>query len=519
MPLQNVHDIVSKSPDDRSFRTIRILAVLAGLGLLAFFSHVLIDSRRDTLRFAAQADANLARAIAQDIAMAFESYDLSLKGARLALTEPDLSSAAEIVRQFALFDHSANARYLNRMAIVNVDGRIVADSHRSNPLPTDNLSDQEFFTYQRDATDDALFVSKPLQLRLDNGEWSTVLSRRIIRPDGTFGGIVISSLNLSYFQAMFLNLDMGDQSTFSIIGTDRTIFSRQPFRLREIGSKLGENELFKHYPAKQIGSFERVSMSDQVERIYTYARIPNLPLIVVVSSAKARILAGWHQKAMIMASVLTMLMLALVAAGMLLSREFRLRRRAEMKMTALATRLAYMATRDSLTALANRRSFDDTAAKEWKRAMRDQLPFTLLLIDIDNFKTYNDEYGHLRGDDALISVAACIRKNLKRPADFAARYGGEEFVILLPDTDQSGGHIIAEDIRRSIEIAHLANGAPKAVTASIGITTVVPAHSLPFANAFAAADSALYCAKRLGRNRIEYRDCDLPADKIRASAA
>lgn len=515
----HVQDLVSASQDHRPFRAVRILAVLAGLGLLAFFSHVLIDSRHDTLRFAAQADATLTRAIAQDIGIAFEGYDLSLKGARLALTEPDFSSAGDVIRQLALFDHSTNARYLNRVAIVNADGKIVADSFRSNPLPADNLAGEEFFTVQRDATDDSLFVSKPLQLRLDSGEWSLVLSRRISRPDGTFGGIVMCSINLNYFQAMFLNLDIGEQSRFSILGTDGTIFTRQPFRLTDIGKQIGPNELFKHYPAKLSGSFESVSARDETERILTYARIANLPLIVVVSSSKAHILAGWHQKAIVMTTVLILLLIALATAGVLLSREFRLRRRVEMKMAALATRMAHMATRDSLTALANRRSFDDTAAKEWKRAVRNQSSFSLLLIDVDHFKSYNDEHGHLRGDDALISVAACIRKNLKRPADFAARYGGEEFVVLLPETDQAGAHVLAETIRCSIELAHLASGAPRAVTASIGVTTIVPTSRLLFADAFAAADSALYCAKRLGRNRIEYRDCQEPAAVKQASAA
>lgn len=513
MPLQQVHEHIAGQHDSGSFRIIKALAVLMGLGLLALFALVLADSRRDTLRFATQADASLAKAISQDISMTFESYDLSLKGARLALTEPGLANADEMIRQFAIFDHSASARFMTGMAVINSQGEITARSRSKILLPPGRLTDQDFFTRQRDSGDDLLIVSRPLHV--ENDSWVVVLSRRIIWPDGTFGGVVIGSLSLNYFQAMFQNLGIDRQNILSILGTDGTVYIRQPYRQMEIGHDLSSSRIFKLYATQQHGFYEQVSPIDHVERLYTFTRVPNLPLIVVAGSAKTVILEGWWRKAAFMGVILALLMAALVTAGTLLAREFRLRRRAEKRLTATAARLAHMATRDSLTTLANRRSFDDTAAREWKRAIRNQSPFSLLLLDVDHFKNYNDEHGHLRGDDALIAVAGCVRKHLKRPADFAARYGGEEFVVLLPDTDQNGAQIVAEDIRRSIEIVHLANGAPQAITISIGVTTALPERGQPFATAFAAADKALYCAKRLGRNRVECNDY-LPADNKEA---
>jgi diguanylate cyclase (GGDEF)-like protein len=160
---------------------------------------------------------------------------------------------------------------------------------------------------------------------------------------------------------------------------------------------------------------------------------------------------------------------------------------------------------DGLTGIANRRHFDVAIEKEHRRARRGGVPLSLLMIDIDSFKAYNDHYGHPQGDQCLIQVAAALAAMLKRPCDLVARYGGEEFAAILPDTNAEQALQMAEAIRlRTIELAipHLPDGEGQLVTVSIGIATRHADSTADAAALISAADRALYQAKRDGRNRV-----------------
>jgi two-component system chemotaxis family response regulator WspR len=166
--------------------------------------------------------------------------------------------------------------------------------------------------------------------------------------------------------------------------------------------------------------------------------------------------------------------------------------------------LKKMASVDGMTGIANRRQFDDTMQAEWQRGQREQQELTLLLCDVDCFKTYNDSYGHQAGDAALKAIAAVLASHLRRPADVAARYGGEEFAVILPATEAEGAQQVAESCRAGIEALALAHagGAGGVVTISIGIASVVPSPDSTLEALIAAADKALYSAKGAGRNRV-----------------
>ena len=161
---------------------------------------------------------------------------------------------------------------------------------------------------------------------------------------------------------------------------------------------------------------------------------------------------------------------------------------------------------DGLTGIANRRHFDQALEKELRRARRSGKPLSLLMIDIDFFKAYNDHYGHQRGDDTLVKVAGALAARLQRPLELLARYGGEEFTVILPDTARAQALHVAEALRLLVEqlaIAHGAAGAGATVTISIGVATSTQPRGAEAAALIGAADRALYAAKRLGRNRVE----------------
>ena len=165
-------------------------------------------------------------------------------------------------------------------------------------------------------------------------------------------------------------------------------------------------------------------------------------------------------------------------------------------------KLSYL---DGLTSIANRRHFEEVLSTEWYRALRDSRPISLLLMDLDYFKAYNDTYGHLRGDDCLKQVANIISKTVKRPGDLVARYGGEEFVVILPNTDNCGATIVANKMRHNVEslrIPHTGSLVSDYVTISIGTATLIPEANQSTKILMEAADTALYQAKNHGRNRI-----------------
>ena len=172
--------------------------------------------------------------------------------------------------------------------------------------------------------------------------------------------------------------------------------------------------------------------------------------------------------------------------------------------------LERLATRDGLTGLANRRCFDDTLHAEWQRAQRHGQPLSLLMVDVDNFKQYNDCHGHQGGDQCLRTVAGAVASEM-RSNDLVARYGGEEFAVILPNQSLKGAAIVAERIRQRVERLQLprkrSDGA--CVTVSIGAATALPGPGTQLGQLIHTADCALYRAKHLGRNRISLPETTL----------
>jgi len=166
--------------------------------------------------------------------------------------------------------------------------------------------------------------------------------------------------------------------------------------------------------------------------------------------------------------------------------------------------LAQMSYTDGLTGIPNRRAFDNAMDREWKRAGRLQTTMAMLLLDIDYFKLYNDNYGHLAGDDCLKKIAKIFASVLTRPGDFLGRYGGEEFACVLPDTDEKGATHVAARIHEQIAeaaIAHAYSPVKPIVTISIGIAVAVVKASISPEAFIDLADTALYKAKNSGRNQ------------------
>jgi diguanylate cyclase (GGDEF)-like protein len=194
-----------------------------------------------------------------------------------------------------------------------------------------------------------------------------------------------------------------------------------------------------------------------------------------------------------------------VSTGVLqMVRDIGERKRAETQLEAAYHAVEALAVEDALTGLANRRRFDEMLAREWRRGSRDRGPLSLLLLDVDHFKAYNDTYGHVQGDSCLRLIAEVAMDTVMRTGDLVARYGGEEFAIVLPSTHADAAFRIAHQISAALRsrcVPHETTPA-RIVTISIGCATLIPNLDQSEQTLVELADKALYSAKNAGRNRI-----------------
>jgi two-component system chemotaxis family response regulator WspR len=171
--------------------------------------------------------------------------------------------------------------------------------------------------------------------------------------------------------------------------------------------------------------------------------------------------------------------------------------------------LLRLSNQDGLTGLSNRRYFDEYIEGQWRLAIRDQNPVSLLMIDVDNFKQYNDTYGHLAGDEVLKRVAMVMRQYFLRPTDLSARFGGEEFAVILPATPYAALQLLGENMRKGVEnlcILHKTSPVSEYITVSVGGASMIPQATDSFLSLIDLADEAMYEAKELGKNRIVIRN-------------
>ncbi|HEJ2440164.1 TPA: diguanylate cyclase [Burkholderia multivorans] len=472
------------------------VGVLIAFALMGLCILQLFQSREDALDRARETSRNLALVAERDITRNVELYNLSLEAVLQGLRRPDVMAASPALRRGVLFDHAMTAQYLGSMLVLDAQGNIVLDSQSDVPRHG-NFSDRKYFTVHRDRADVGLYVSDPFASRLRGGTPSIVLSRRVSNADGSFAGVALIAINLEYFHKLFAGLALGPHGSISLIGTDGIMVMRQPYELHTIGRDISQAATFRRFRSAPEGSFLERSSIDGVRRLYYFKTLPNLPLIVMVAEAEQDIYAAWHRRALTIGALVATFGAAFIALSVLLGAQLRRRMRAE-------SELILLARTDGLTGLNNRRSFGEVLDREWRRARRVRSVFSLLFVDVDRFKAYNDTYGHQAGDDALAAVARCIGENIRRPADVAARYGGEEFVVLLPDTAANGAAQIAERIRIAIDALGLEHVGSEfgRVTASIGLASWKPEQDVEPDAIIKAADEALYYAKATGRNKV-----------------
>ncbi len=386
---------------------------------------------------------------------------------------------------------------LKTLTVFSEDGFVLSSSLPGHTRV--NAKDLAFFKHHAASTERKWFFGPLIRDPIGSDKVLT-LSRRINKPDGSFGGVVQISIPPRYFANFFGRIDVGSDGALVMLDTtDGNILSRYPYVDHSIGLKPDASEWL--LSGSPYGSRPYVSPVDGVLRLAGYQRNHVYPVVLLSAVSQKEALSSWVLEFQIRSLRVAVLIGLIIALGWRLAGELRRREQAEAE-------LAVLAATDGLTGLANRRTFDGRLEAEWLRAARNATPLSLFLIDVDQFKAYNDLYGHQQGDECLRKVAKVIAETLTRPGDLVARYGGEEIVVLLPDTEEAEAAILAETIRAQVEalaMPHEASSPTATLTISIGSVTQSPAldgSRIGPADMIQRADKALYKAKQEGRNRV-----------------
>ena len=469
-----------------SAKLLIISSIATVMGFSAICTSVMLDMRRSEEELARQTLENLASGIDSDIGRNVELFDLALRSVATNMISPEISQVSKPQRQLILFDRAAAARHFGPIQVFDSTGKLIIDASTLDPLPEDR-SAEEYFKVHQEHPDAGLFVSRPT---LHHGAYAIVLSRRIASEDGRFLGVVAGSLRFSYFHDLFSRLHFGADDVITVFRRDGTVIMRTPFDLDIVGKNLGDLPGVKRMLSEPSGSYSGVASAAHSPRLYVW-RDGTRPLVVLVGKRWADIYRLWRIEATRIGAIMAALAVFVLGVTLFLAREIGRRSAAEEKLEELATT-------DALTGLRNRRKFDAAIEAEWRRAARQKRSLALLMIDADNFKTFNDTLGHQAGDEVLVGIAICISDSVRRAGDCAARYGGEEFAVLLPGMSSTEAFAVAETIRLKVKQWC---GDTAITTVSIGVASLIPDAHTEWTEMVNAADKALYAAKASGRNR------------------
>ncbi|MEH2609476.1 diguanylate cyclase domain-containing protein [Bradyrhizobium sp. AZCC 1693] len=628
MPHRNPPDPggpLRRVPSTAVVITFALVMTACVLGVMAWKA---LDAKKAALASGSSEIQNLAHSLAEHASHTLQAVDIAMAGMVDLLKyrdpEPDrfnkyLAETAKTLPQ------------LRGIGVADAKGNWGYSSFPQNPRH--NVSDRSYFAYHRDTPDNTLRISELMQSRIDDRSSMIVLSKRITKLDGSFGGVVAAAIDKDYFDGFYRTFQLGPDGGISLIRNDGTLLIRWP--LSDKSTDLSRTDLFsRHLKLSSVGCYKIVSPFDGIAKYFGYEETPHYPAIVTVAVSEDWMLADWRKTLrtdVIVGSVLLCMILLLAA---LLALQFRFRsktervlrereahyrllanniadiiilidarsllryvsrsaepvlglrpkdllgkscfdlvhpgdresvksatarlngvdcvstvifrhyrgdgtlawveskfklasepsaparteflcvirdvterKRMEDELTQLNRRLTQLAATDGLTSLTNRRTFDGFLRREYEFCEE----IAVLLFDIDNFKGYNDTYGHQAGDRCLQAVAKAIGDATANTSGLSARYGGEEFAVVLPNTTEDAALKVAESIRLTVRALGIPNTASSRgyITISAGVAAKNRS-TLDEAALVGEADTALYEAKRLGRNRsIVYSSLDL----------
>jgi diguanylate cyclase (GGDEF)-like protein len=465
-----------------------LLAVLASL--LAGWH--MLQMKQDALMYARASGTNTLLLVEREFHRDLDVHAQTLQTLTNVVTGPSTPAMTQQVLQELVQGHAAGALQSGTLVVTDAQGQLLVDLNHAGEARRD-LSTREYFTVQRN-NPGHLFLSHPFLPSYPGSGPSIALSRAIVDKDGQFQGVAVAIKDLHHLDAFVRGLDLGQRGVVSIRLLDGTLLTQWP---PEQAMHEDESGSFHTFVASGRPDAIDEDIGGASAHWRGYRRIGDYPAVVSVELCREAIFQTWTGRTWITAGLLLAINAATLFFAYRLTRHLRRRDAKENK-------LRTQADTDPLTGLHNRRWFDDKAQHEWQHRRAGDGDLAVLMMDIDQFKAYNDHYGHPRGDLALINVAHLVRKGCRREEDGVARYGGEEFVMILPGCDSAAAARVAESIRRDVEETALPHEKSQrgVVTLSIGVASTSDTPAGDIQALIDAADANLYRAKAAGRNRV-----------------
>lgn len=441
----------------------------------------------------------------------FLQTELALRDIRRSLPVDSISTLERGRFDGLLAELRERLPQLHGLFIYDAQGNMKATALSRIPVVSNN-SDREYFLYHRRNGHSGIHIGHVISSR-STGELVIPVSIRLSDSAGGFAGVVLATIRVDYFRHFYSYFELENRDLLALLSVDGTVLYVRPFSDDVINRNLSASPLFtRELARKDRGNATWVAALDHVERIFGFARLERYPLVVVAGYDKPALWARWLKDSLPDLVLNGMLLLGTLLMGTIVFRQVRMNVRNQTELAALRDELTsinhtlqLMALADGLTGLANRRQFDLFLSQSLKASAISQKPVSLIMLDINFFKRYNDFYGHVAGGTCLRTVGEIIQKLKLRNNDLIARYGGEEFAIILPDTGPEAALFVARQAVtavRSARIPHASTGTThQVVTISAGCYSLTGGADDDALRLKEGADKALYMAKIQGRDR------------------
>ena len=511
--MSHLMSLRKQSPEKTVFITT-LFVIFVCLALVAIDAWLALRARNQEIIQATTANTNLAASVAQQMDSMFSEVGNVLSGIIYELERNDVTPDSLERLQPVLVNQALLTEHVHDVFVYDAQGNWLVTSLAAIPHGANN-ADREYFIHHRSNPSAATFIGKPVISR-SSGVWIIPVSKRFNDADGQFAGVVLATIRVEHIKQLISEFEIGQHGALALSSNEGVIMVRRPFAVEDVGKTVAGSAIHKASLDKSWGTLETPSPVDGVERLVSFRHLKNHQMFVAVALSEYEMLKNWRATTYFQ----TVWILAICAftgvAGAYVIRSVRERLQVELslshtrdELTHANARLSELARYDGLTALANRRYFDEMLDKAFAQSLRSGEALSLVMIDVDHFKRYNDLYGHPQGDDCLQKVAKAVQSAGRRPRDFVARYGGEEMAMILPDTDLQGAAVVATAARSAVAelgIAH-AGSSIGHVSVSIGVALYIPSRNTQGpAELLKAADGALYKAKAMGRNVVSFYD-------------
>ncbi len=482
------------------FSRLKILVISCCLVLIVISATALqiVADYRDTLSQQETSMADMTLVVKLHIDDTLRLTEVTLKQMdRLIRAEPDLSRfQGSSLDQMAGLCEGLNGCVT--ITVVNPAGKVVARSTKNTTVGVD-VSERAYF--QHALRNDALYVAPAVVTKMPGNPILFAISRPVRDAQGVLLAVVAAHLSTSHFTDFYGLMGFNLKPTVAVFKSDSSLVARHPDMEKHVGKTNPNSPLFtQHLVRAPSGVYRSLSPLDGKERISAYLLLKEWDLLIVCGTEIDTAMASWKRRSLwtsgtAMFGMMLIFMILFWGYRSLTQKQNLIEKNSELN------RLSHI---DPLTGIANRRVFDDVLLREWNAYRHSGKNLSLLLIDVDHFKMYNDQYGHPEGDRCLQRIASALQAALLRKEDLVARYGGEEFGVIL-NSDEHGARDVAERMRaavQALQIPHAASCKLPQVTVSIGLADAAGCDADSTAALLAYADGALYQAKANGRNRI-----------------